>query len=185
MEQFPVYMTLSGREIFLCGAASAEKIPLLLPCGGAITLFTEEDVSPEGVKVVHRAVTAEELDRLPALVVTAQSEEEDGRIAAMCRSRNIPVNAVDRPALCTFYFPSLIRRDDLSIAVSTGGAAPAVAAALRHQIEAQLPRELDEILAWAKVLREEVYCRQRDKNEARRVIREAVELALKEGKVPR
>ena len=75
-----------------------------------------------------------------ALVVAATGDGALNReIAALCRARRIPVNAVDDKDNCTFLFPALVRRGPLSIGISTGGASPTAAVYVKEKIEAALP----------------------------------------------
>ena len=69
-------------------------------------------------------------------------------VSQLCRERSIPVNVADDKELCTFLFPSILRRGPLSVGVSTGGASPTAAAYVRRTLEAQLPDCLEDILTW-------------------------------------
>ena len=77
------------------------------------------------------------------------------------------MNAVDDPPFCDFYFPSVVRRGDLQIAISTAGASPALAQRLRKEIDALLPLDTGEWLAELGNLRREILQRE-PANEARR-----------------
>ena len=77
----------------------------------------------------------------------------NARVAADCRARGVPVNCVDAPALCDFFFPALITAGEVTVAVSTGGASPALAAALREYLEGVLPQNLSMIAERCKALR--------------------------------
>ena len=70
--------------------------------------------------------------------------------------KNILCNAVDDPPFCDFYFPSVVRRGDLQIAISTAGASPALAQRLRKEINAQLPLDAGDWLTDLGNLRREV-----------------------------
>jgi precorrin-2 dehydrogenase/sirohydrochlorin ferrochelatase len=68
-------------------------------------------------------------------------------IYAEAKSRGVLFNAVDEPERCDFYFPAVVRRGDLQIAISTGGLSPALAQRLRKQLEEQFGPEWEEWLA--------------------------------------
>ena len=188
MNFFPLFTNVQDGEVFLCGADALEKLPVLRPFGMRLRLFCENvpcdgaglDPLPE---IVPRPLEESDLDSRPCFVVTAQSEAEDGRIAALCRGRNIPVNAVDRPELCSFIFPSLITRDKLCVAISTGGASPAAAVELKRRIAEILPAEMDEILDWACARRGEIYARVSDRRLAREIVCRSVQQAMEKGRV--
>ena len=186
MNYFPLFMNVQGCEIFLCGSHALEKLPVLRPFGVGITLFCDsvpQELTDEyQMEIVSRPMTESDLGRRPAFVVTAQSEEEDRRIAELCREQNIPVNAVDRPALCSFIFPSLITRDNLCVAISTGGASPAAAVELKHRVEALLPEEMDAILDWACTKRAEIYEQVPHRRLARELVCRSVRCAMEKGR---
>lgn len=94
---------------------------------------------------------------LPALVILAEKDHPDNEFwAAHFRERGVTVNVADRPELCDFIFPSVIVRGDVSIAIATGGKAPALSALLRQRIEDALPEDLEAILETAAELTREL-----------------------------
>ena len=137
MSHFPFMIDLAGETALLVGDVAEQKAELLASFGCCIQ---------------RRAVLTEELlDTLsPALVVIARGDARNETWACLCRERGILVNVVDEPALCTFFVPAVIRRGDLTVAVSTGGASPAAAALLRRHIESSLPDATEVILDWAR-----------------------------------
>ena len=142
MSYFPLCINLTGQRVLLIGEGpqtkeKLEKLLLFAPRLIRLPALREEDLYPRPVLVV-----VGDLDR-----------EASCRCSELCRERNIPVNVVDQPELCTFYFPALIRRGEMSIAITTGGVSPAAAAFLRRQIEQQLPLQTEEIIAWLDRLR--------------------------------
>ena len=142
MSSIPICVELKGKQILLVGAGNQteEKWEKL-------RLFDAD---------IHRAdrLCAADLEDCPAFVVIGDAEEEDARRwSALCMERGIPVNVVDRPELCSFFFPALIRRGDLTVSVSTGGTNPAAAAWLRGEIEHLLPEKTEEILEWLSDMR--------------------------------
>lgn len=171
MGYFPICVELKGRTVMLVGNGpqSDMKLEKLLPFGPRIRrmeILGEEDLTED----------------VAFVVAGDQDDETAARISRLCGSRGIPVNVVDKPDLCSFYFPALINRGDLTISVSTAGAAPAAAAYLRQQIDGLLPEQTEAILAWLHDLRMhlfEVY----PKGLARAVLHEATRLAFSTGQV--
>lgn len=160
MAYFPMCVDLAGAQVLLVGSGPQieEKIEKLRPFGAVLRRLD--------------TLTAEDLEPRPAFVVVGGLEKEErARISALCRGQNIPVNVVDDPALCSFFFPALIVEGDLTVSVSTGGRSPAAAACLRRQIETALPDHTGEILDWLAALR------QRRKGE-RALLRRAAERAF-------
>ena len=137
MGYFPLCIDLAGKRVLLVGDGEQirDKADKLRPF--APNLIFKMDI------------THEDLQTGPAIVIVGDMQYHDAqRISAMCMERNVPVNVVDVPQLCTFFFPSLITQGDLTVSVSTNGKSPAAAAYLRRQIESQIPDRTDEILQW-------------------------------------
>lgn len=139
MGYFPMCIKLEGRKVALVGNGSQIK-------------DKEEKLNPFGAVMMHCTVAElcdTEPDEMPAMVVVGDTDTEEAEKAfRFCTERNIPINVVDVPGLCTFFFPALINRGTLTVSVSTGGSSPAAAAYLKRQIEAQIPDRTEEILVW-------------------------------------
>jgi siroheme synthase-like protein len=91
--------------------------------------------------VARRAFLPQDL-RASWLVIAATDDEAvNRRISALCRRRRIWVNVADRPALCGFILPSVVRRGGLTFAVSTGGASPALAKFVGRRLKQQFGPE--------------------------------------------
>jgi uroporphyrin-III C-methyltransferase/precorrin-2 dehydrogenase/sirohydrochlorin ferrochelatase len=116
-------------------------------------------VAPEVCdEIRHAPVTVVQREFVPSdlegawLVVAAAPPAVNQQVAAAAEARHLIVNAVDDPANATAYFGGVVRRDDVIVAISTSGVAPAMAGLLREALDAVLPRELE---AWMDVAREE------------------------------
>jgi len=72
-------------------------------------------------------------------VAATGSRNENSRIAAFCSQRKIPVNVVDEPRECTFLFPAVVKRGDISIGINSGAKSPGVSRKIRRQIEEAIP----------------------------------------------
>ena len=189
MAYFPLCVNLNGADVILLGdgIAAMEKRDILLSFGANIRHFSEaEDAEREKalpVQLVPRALTEADLEPRPALVVVADvPRKEKEWVSQLCWTRGIPVNVVDEPALCTFYFPSLVTKGCLTVSVSTGGKSPVGAAWLRRHLESHIPDQTEEILDWAHALRHRL---RTDYPEAdrRTILRQAVARALTENRV--
>lgn len=172
MAYFPLCINLTGAQVFLLGEGTViqEKREILRSFGANIRMFSEE---PK-----YRAFSEADLESRPALVVVADMEQEEKkRISRLCQSTGIPVNVVDAPELCSFYFPSMMTRGNLTVSVSTGGKSPGAAAWLRRHLEQHIPDQTDTILEWAGTVRQRL---QTEFPEADRktVLRQAIDQAL-------
>ena len=142
---YPVNLCLSGLRVLVVGGGpvAARKVEALLRAGAAVTV-----VAPAAVDAIagrpevawrRRAYRPDE-SRSYRLVVTATNDPAvNAQVASDCEAANVFVNSADDPANCTFTLPSVARRGDLQVAVSTAGRSPALARWLRKRIE----REID------------------------------------------
>lgn len=145
---YPAFLRLNGRKVVVVGGGpvAAGKLEGLLAAGAAVTVVAPE-IKPElerpGVEIERRAFEPRDLDGA-WWVVAAAPPEINRQVQAAADARRIFVNAVDDPANATAYLGGVVRRDDVTIAISTGGRAPAMAGLLREALDAWLPGELDE-----------------------------------------
>ena len=178
MAYFPLCINLNGADVLLLGEGKAmgEKMDILLSFGANIRLFSAE---PE-----YRAFTEADLEPRPALVVVADMPlDEKKRISDLCKAKGIPVNVVDTPELCSFYFPSLVTRGDLTVAVSTGGKSPGGAAWLRRHLKKHIPDQTEAILNWVDGFRQWLR-REYPETDRKTVLRKVIDLALSENRIP-
>jgi precorrin-2 dehydrogenase/sirohydrochlorin ferrochelatase len=148
MSLFPIFLKLAARPCVVVGAGNIaeSKIESLLIAEASVTV-----IAPEALPRVQAWAEAGELrweqrewrqgDTGGAfLVVAATATAAVNRaVYAEASAANILCNAVDDPPFCDYYFPSVVRRGELQIAISTAGESPALAQRLRKEINAQLP----------------------------------------------
>ena len=126
------------------------------------------ELSEAGEIVWHqRAYAAGDLAGQFLTVAATNDAAVNRAVFAEAEAAGILVNAVDEPPFCDFYFPSVVRRGELQIAISTAGASPALAQCLRKEIDALLPLDAGEWLAELGNLRREILQRE-PANDARR-----------------
>ncbi|MCO6416414.1 siroheme synthase CysG [Siccirubricoccus sp. KC 17139] len=144
MQHFPVFLDLAGRLALVLGEGevAARKAALLRQAGAELRLAPR--FSPELLDGVALAIGAN------------APEAELQALAEAARARGVPVNIVDRPALCTAILPAIIDRAPVTIAISSGGAAPVLARLLRQRVEAVLPPGIGRVAALAGRFREAV-----------------------------
>lgn len=189
MAYFPLCINLTGAQVLLLGEGKLmrEKMKILLSFGANIRLFSQENSQWENHPCVyqeHRAFTEADLDPRPAMVVVADlPQEEKERISRLCQNRGIPVNVVDEPALCTFYFPALVNRGDLTVAVSSGGKSPGGTAWLRRHLEKHIPEQTEAILEWASLLRTRLRT-EYPEADRKTILRQAMDLAFSKDRIP-
>jgi uroporphyrin-III C-methyltransferase/precorrin-2 dehydrogenase/sirohydrochlorin ferrochelatase len=165
LAKLPVFWTLEKKRVVIVGGsdAAAWKAELMLACGAQVEVFTEEAgdglqtllTSPPrhpNASLVHHCRL-----RLPTDLVNAElaiadfdEEAEAKRFFDAARKLGVPVNVIDKPAYCQFQFGSIVNRSPVVVAISTDGAAPILAQAIRWKIETLLPRAIQ---SWAQIAR--------------------------------
>ena len=145
-ELLPLFLTLTGRRVVLVGGGrvAAAKLRQLLAAGADVLVVSPEttpDIDGANVAIERREFAPADLDRA-WLVVAAAPPEVNREVARAADARRIFVNAVDDPANATAFLSGVVRRDGVTIAISTSGAAPGLTGLLREALDAVLPREL-------------------------------------------
>lgn len=154
MGYFPFFIELSGQAGLIVGGGTValRKVEKLLPYGPKLTVvapgFVPELAAIEGLDLVRRPFHPSDLDGAFFVIAATDDTQLNHQISALCQARGIPVNVVDDKQACTFLFPALVKRGDLSVGISTGGASPTAAIWLKEQIAALLPEGLEDILSW-------------------------------------
>ena len=165
MDLFPVFLKLTARPCLVVGAGNLaeSKIESLRAANAKVTVIAPEardriaDMAAAGeIEWVQRAFQPGDVHKY-FLVVTATNIAAVNRAVYLeAQAQDIICNAVDDPPFCDFYFPSVVRRGDLQIAISTAGASPALAQRLRKEINAALPLDAGDWLTDLGNLRREV-----------------------------
>jgi uroporphyrin-III C-methyltransferase / precorrin-2 dehydrogenase / sirohydrochlorin ferrochelatase len=144
---YPVFLKLRGRRVLLVGGGTvaAAKLEGLLAVGALVTVVAPDITSAfqrADVTVHRRRFEPGDLDGV-WWVVAAAPADVNREVQAAAESRRLFVNAVDDPEHATAYLGSIVRRDDVTIAISTGGRAPALAGLLREALDAWLPQDIE------------------------------------------
>ena len=143
---FPMFMKLAGRQCLVVGAGKIgePKIEGLLETGALIRVVALE-ASPavrewaleRKIELELRAFAPDDLDGAFLAVVATNSRSLNERVYHEAQRRRVLCNVVDVPELCDFFYPSVVRRGDLQIAISTAGQSPSLAQKIRLQLEKQ------------------------------------------------
>jgi len=158
---FPLFLKLEGRRVLVVGGGpvAAAKVGALLDAKAEVALVAP-DIDPELRKIAQAGKISiaarcfEQRDLEGAwLVVAAASHEVNRLVAAEAGSRRLFVLAVDDTSAASAYGAGTLRRGDVTVAVSTGGRAPALAGLLREGLEALLPEDLAAWTAEAERIR--------------------------------
>jgi len=143
---FPMFMKLAGKQCLVVGAGKVgePKIGGLIDTGASIHVVAIEASSQVRewaaagkIELELRAFTASDLDGTFLAVVATASENLNKLIYGEAQRRGVLCNAVDVPEYCDFFYPAVVRRGDLQIAISTAGQSPSLAQKIRQQLERQ------------------------------------------------
>ena len=170
LARLPIFLALAGRRVVVAGesAAAAWKAELLSAAGAKVDVFGQspceelvalaEDPPRGTVRLIRRAWDPEDLQQAALAVAACEDETAAAAFAAAARAAGVPVNVVDRPAFCDFAFGAIVNRSPLVIGISTDGAAPVFALAVRAKIEALIPHGFAKWAAaarrWRKAVQE-------------------------------
>lgn len=159
MAYFPMFIELEGKTVLIVGGGQVarRKLEKLLPYGAHITVAAPRIDSAliklGADKYINASFSADMLNDADIVIAATDDHAVNREISALCRERKIPVNVVDDKELCSFIFPALVKRGNMSIGISTGGASPSAAIWAKERISAMLPDELDSILVYLESLR--------------------------------
>ncbi len=163
MKTYPV--NLVGLENERClvigGGAVAESKVIGLMAAGARPIVISPALTPHlaalatAGQIEHQPRAARPQDVAGAFLVIVATDDPalNRQMWSAARQQGALVNVVDVPLLCNFYVPAVVRRGDFVLSISTGGAAPALAARTRQKLEAHFGPEYETLAAWCAAIR--------------------------------
>ena len=151
---FPILLDLTGRLVVIVGAGAVgmRKLGALAESGASVRLIDPRPLANLPPEVTHVAelYRTEHLEGA-SLAFACATPEVNAQVVTDARERGVWVNAATSPETGDFALPAVVRRGEFTLAVSTGGASPALARRVREKLEA----EFDEAFAeWVRVLAE-------------------------------
>jgi precorrin-2 dehydrogenase/sirohydrochlorin ferrochelatase len=163
MKFFPIFLKISGRSCLVVGGGDVgtRKVNSLLASGAYVTVVSK-DISDElkelvdrgKVKYLEGAFSPDHLSGIFLCIVAIDNKSVTDKIAGICRKSGVLVNVADDPEMCDFYFPSVVSRGDLTIAISSGGTSPAMAKKLREEMEVEYGPEYESVFKVMGFLRD-------------------------------
>lgn len=161
-EYYPVFLDLSGKHcVIIGGGRVAERKCAPLIRGGAEVTVISPEITPRlamlstkgMLRHVRRSYRKGDIRSAFMVIVATDSDATNTRVAADAAAGNVLLNVVDKPALCNFIVPSVLRQAPLAIAVSTGGVSPALARTIRRDIEGRYRTRFARYLRFLKGIR--------------------------------
>jgi precorrin-2 dehydrogenase/sirohydrochlorin ferrochelatase len=191
---FPMFMKLTGRQCLVVGAGKVgePKIGGLIDTGAQIrvvaieaTQVVREWARAGKIELELRAFSANDLDGAFLAIVATASRDLNELVYREAQRRGVLCNVVDVPEYCDFFYPAVVRRGDLQIAISTSGQSPSLAQKLRQQLERQFGPGYESWIAELGETRRLVLASELDRDRKQHLLhslasREAFEAALAE-----
>ena len=160
--QFPVNLNLHGRPVLVVGGGriALRKVEQLLMADAEVTvlspMFVDEFTSLP-VTLVERVYAAGDVDAFRLVITATGNTPVDQQIFDECEAKGIWINSADDPDRCAFTLPAALRRGDLMVTVSTGGASPALASWLRSHLELSIVPEFEEVVSRLAIERARIH----------------------------
>ncbi len=162
---YPVHVDIKSRKCVVVGggAVASRKVRSLLECGARVTVIGPQP-SPDlqelalrgAIDVVRREFREGDVAGSFLVIAATDDEAVNDAVAREAERNNALVNVVDDPQRCNFLVPSVVRRGDLVVSISTGGRSPALARSLRQRIEQFLEPEYGLLLDVVSEVRDEL-----------------------------
>jgi precorrin-2 dehydrogenase/sirohydrochlorin ferrochelatase len=178
---FPMFLKLEGRPCLVVGAGTVAegKIGSLLLAGATVRVVApqanaavQEWARTSAIRWEEREFSPLDLDDVFLVVVATSSKDVNESVFREAQSRNVLCNVVDDPGHCDFYYPAVVRRGQLQIAISTTGESPALAQKLRRELESQYGPEYESWIERLGTARRELFARDINPEERRRRLHE-------------
>ena len=165
MDFLPIFMNVKGQACLVVGGGkiASRKVFMLLRAGATVSVVSPElcqDLAirrDEGeIKHINRQFEDADVDSNKIIIAATNNMDVNRHVSQLAKDKGIPVNVVDAPDLCTFIVPSIIDRNPVQIAISTGGASPVLARLLRSRLETFIPSAYGRLATLVESFREKV-----------------------------
>ena len=165
MRYYPVQLDIQNRNCLVVGggAVGTRKVATLLECGASVTVISPEvtqqlrDLAKSNlIELKERRYQAGDLAGMFLVIGATDDEELNRKISHDADQLNTLCNIADRPEVCNFILPAIVKRDDLIITISTSGKSPALAKKLRKTLELQFGKEYGTFLKLMGAIRKKL-----------------------------
>ena len=165
MRYYPIHLDIKNRHCLIVGggAVGTRKVNTLLECGAHVTVISPDPTShlarlaSEGsITLKKRAYRSDDLAGMFLVIGATDDESLNLQVSEDAERAQILCNIADRPEVCNFILPSIVRRGDLVITISTSGKSPALAKHLRQKLETQFGREYADFLLLMGAIRQKL-----------------------------
>ncbi|MDO8208028.1 MAG: siroheme synthase CysG [Gallionella sp.] len=165
MDYLPIFLNVKKQLCLVVGGGeiAKRKAGVLLDAGAHVRVVAPE-IDPALAKMPHvesivARFEAHHLDGVTLIIAATNDRDVNILVSRIARERNIPVNVVDDPELCSFIMPAILDRSPLMVAFSSGGASPVLTRMMRGKLETIIPQNYSRLAAFAERFREQVKLR--------------------------
>lgn len=186
---YAINVNLTGRKCLVVGAGniSERKVKSLLECEAKVTVVSPKfntgilELQPHpNLTLIHRPFQESDLNGTFLVISATNDSQLNSLIANLCQDMNILINVVDKPECCSFFVPSVLRRGNLSIAISTSGKSPTLATKIRKDLLKQYGKEYENYINVLGEIRENIKTDIMDPQKRKAILNELVELDVSE-----
>ncbi|MDH5395624.1 MAG: siroheme synthase CysG, partial [Gammaproteobacteria bacterium] len=176
MDFLPIFMNVKGQNCLVIGGGkvASRKVFMLLRAGASVTVVSPDlcqdlNIRKNDGQITHieRPFADTDLNGSKIVIAATNNEQVNSHVAGLANAIGIPVNVVDAPELCSFIVPSIIDRNPVQIAISTGGASPVLARLLRSRLETYIPAAYGRLAKLVESYREKVKAKFANSDEIR------------------
>ncbi|MBI5430717.1 MAG: uroporphyrinogen-III C-methyltransferase [Nitrosomonadales bacterium] len=162
MDYLPIFVNARNRLCLVVGGGEVakRKAGVLLDAGARVRVVAPQIeaglAALTRVESVVARFEAKHLDGVTLVIAATSDREVNRQVSELAQARNIPVNVVDDPGLCSFIMPAILDRSPLMVAFSSGGASPVLTRMMRGKLEMMIPQNYSRLAAFAERFREQV-----------------------------
>ncbi len=171
MKTYPIFALIEDKPCLVVGggAVGERKVLDLREAGARVTVVSfsltpalAELAEAGRIRYLAEDFTPDHLENMVLVMAATDDRQVNARVSAAAQAKGIWVNVADDPELCTFIVPAQVKRGDLTVAISTGGASPALARKLRQELQQQFGPEYRPYLVLLKGLRARLLAERRN-----------------------
>ncbi|MBW1701362.1 MAG: bifunctional precorrin-2 dehydrogenase/sirohydrochlorin ferrochelatase [Deltaproteobacteria bacterium] len=184
MTYYPIFLDLKGKTALVVGGGNVaeRKIEALLDCGAKINIISsrltdklKKIVEVYGIGHLNEEFSEKHLEGVFLVIAATNDKQLNHKISKIAKKMGLLINAVDQLPDCNFIVPSIVKRGDLLIAISTSGKSPALAQNIRKQLDTQFGSEYEDFLVLMGRVRKEILTKGLSQEENSRIFHEIVE----------
>lgn len=189
MGYFPFYIDIKDKKCVIAGGGrvALRKVEKLIPFEPDITVIApqiDSEIESLGVKLLRRKIQDSDFDGAFFAVSATDDEKVNRHVFELCSRRGILINTVDDMEKCGFIFPALVKRDNITISVSTSGKSPAYAAYLRRRIEGFTSEDDEKIVETLWRFRPIIKKKISDPGKRKLIFERLADICIKNGGIP-